>query len=128
MDNMETTERLEQYTASIASDLYNLYFDEEAYDAEHGDEDGGFDEDGYNEDGEDRVSCYFQNVLDIEYRVGTDNEVRGVELTVGYGGPNLYIDTKDMQVKGYWGGSKATASIDNRVCVQIEEYFEQVRG
>ena len=128
MNSMETTRELERQTASIATDLYNLYFDEEAYDAEHSDDGDNFDEDGYNENGEDRVSRHFQDVLDIEYHVGSDNEVRSVELLVGFGGPNLYIDTKYMQVKGYWASSTATAMIDNRVCAEIEEYFEQLRG
>ena len=128
MNNVETTKRLEQQTASIATDLYNLYFDVEAYDEEHTDDGDEFDDDGYNEYGEDRVSCYFQGVLDIEYRVGSDNQLRGVELLVGYGGPNLYIDTKHMQVQGFWAGASATAAINKQVCAEIDEYFEQLRG
>lgn len=47
---------------------------------------------------------YLSDVLDIEYRVGSDREYRSAELLVTFGGPNIWIDTKRNMVVGAWWG------------------------
>jgi|TARA_R110000803_G_scaffold95372_2_gene163309 hypothetical protein len=49
---------------------------------------------------------YLENVYDIKYVVGGDGQYYGSQLMVAGGGPNIYIDTQEMQVQGYWGSDR----------------------
>lgn len=70
---------------------------------------------------------YINNVLDWEYRVSRDKEYRSCEICVGWGGPNIYIDTDDAYVKLYWGNTQTQYPIkyDTRDALDecMEEYF-----
>ena len=50
---------------------------------------------------------YLDDVLDIKYIVGHDGTYYGAEILVTFGGPNIYVETRDNTVRGYWGGDKA---------------------
>ena len=61
---------------------------------------------------------YLSDVLDIEYRVGDDGyygdaktglKYRSAEILVGFGGPNIWIDTKYNRVHGAWGTDRYSA-------------------
>ena len=52
---------------------------------------------------------YLSDVLDIEYRVGGDKEYRSAEILVGFGGPNIWIDTQYNRVHGAWGTDRYSA-------------------
>ena len=57
---------------------------------------------------------YMSDVLDIEYRVGSEREYRSAEILVGFGGPNIWIDTKTQTVEGRWGSDSFSCPyIDN---------------
>lgn len=45
---------------------------------------------------------YMSDILDIEYRCGSDKEYRSCKIMVACGGPNIYIDTASAMVKLYW--------------------------
>jgi len=68
---------------------------------------------------------YLTDVLDIEYRVGSDREYRSAEVLVAFGGPNVWIDTKRNVVKGaWWGDSTEAGYIDNMdLDAALEELF-----
>ena len=40
---------------------------------------------------------------DIRYLVSSDKSFLGAEILVAGGGPTIWVDTFDNQVKGYWG-------------------------
>lgn len=65
------------------------------------------------------------DVYDIEYRIGSDKELRSVQLMVACGGPNIYIDTASKQVELYWWGDRANYPIDSDVCDEIDSIFEE---
>ena len=69
---------------------------------------------------------YFEDALDIEYRVGSDKQLRSVCIMVTCGGPNIYIDTATKQVELYWWGDRASYPIDHDVCDEIDNYFEEI--
>ena len=69
---------------------------------------------------------YFDDVLDIEYRIGSDREFRSVRLLVAYGGPNIYIDTCSRQVELYWWTDRASFPLSDEVCDQINADFEEL--
>ena len=66
--------------------------DDEQY--ELGDMVGGFD--------------YIKDALDITYIINSDMTYKGAEVLVGFGGPNIWIDTRSGTVEGAWWGTKAS--------------------
>lgn len=69
---------------------------------------------------------YFNDVYDIEYRIGSDKELRSVQIMVACGGPNIFIDTDSKQVELYWWSDRASYPIDYDVCDKINNYFEEI--
>lgn len=118
-----TANELQKYVDGIAADLRRLYeadpTDEEREAAEE------------NGDACDLYS-YFSDVLDIEYTISSRGDYLGARIAVALGGPNIYIDTREGYVKGYWGTDRADAWIPSEICEEIdsimEEYYDMVRG
>lgn len=84
-------------------------------------------EDELNEDGETYTAMdYVFEALDIEYIVGSDNSYRGARLLVCFGGPNVWVDTKNSVVEGYWWGSKYCEGYDDNLLIDeaCEELWE----
>ena len=73
---------------------------------------------------------YFLNddgIYNIDYIVASDKEtLRGVRIMVACGGPNIYINTWENRVEGFWWGSNAFAWIPSEVADSITEVFEEV--
>ena len=118
-----TANELKKYVDGIAADLRRLYeadpTDEEREAAEE------------NGDACDLYS-YFTDVLDIEYTISSRGDYLGARIAVALGGPNIYIDTREGYVKGYWGTDREEAWIPSEICEEIdgimEEYYDMVRG
>ena len=70
----------------------------------------GFDDDLEGVDGEFNAYDYLEGVLDVNWILNSDRSLRGAELLVAFGGPNIYVNTVTQTVKGYWGGESATAT------------------
>ena len=66
---------------------------------------------------------YFEDTLDIEYRIGGDGDYRGVAVTITTGGPHIEVDTNDMAVKLWWGTKKAQWSINRDTAEAIDDIF-----
>lgn len=64
-------------------------------------------EEGQPEDFQPHAWDYIEDILDIQYVVARDGEYLGAQITITYGGPNIYIHTRSCTVKGYWGGDQA---------------------
>jgi hypothetical protein len=69
---------------------------------------------------------YFNDCYDIEYRIGSDKQLRSVQIMVTCGGPNIYIDTASRQVELYWWGDRASYAIDSDICNDIDSIFEEL--
>lgn len=67
---------------------------------------------------------YFDDVLDVEYRVTRDKKYKSVSILVCYGGPNIYIDTEDAYVRGYWGNDYVEVPFSYYVRDDIDDIFE----
>lgn len=67
---------------------------------------------------------YFDDILDIEYFVGGEGDLRGVEIALTLGGPNIFVNTKTKEVKGYWGNNYSVY-ISDEVCNFIDSIFEE---
>lgn len=69
---------------------------------------------------------YFDDALDIEYRIDGSRRYRSVRIMVTCGGPNIYIDTAEHAVRLYWYTERAEAWIDADTCDAIDELFEEL--
>lgn len=48
------------------------------------------------------------------------------ELLLGFGGPNVYFDTRACEVQGFWGGDEVKRHVDKDVCRVFEDHFDEV--
>ena len=55
---------------------------------------------------------WLEDVLDIEYIIGSDGSYRGARVLVACGGPNIWVDTKYGRAVGYWWSDSYTESVD----------------
>ena len=72
---------------------------------------------------EERLRSYFDDALDIEYRIGGGCEYRSVAITITSGGPHIEIDTGDRAVKIWWNDEKAQWSINVETVDVIDAIF-----
>tara|TARA_R100001594_G_C3953112_1_gene243516 strand:+ start:23 stop:409 length:387 start_codon:yes stop_codon:yes gene_type:complete len=47
---------------------------------------------------------YLDDIYDYKFIVDSDKSYLGARICVAYGGPNIFIDTFNKQIEGYWGG------------------------
>lgn len=75
-----------------------------------------------NSDSCDAFVEYFDDHYGVDYiwRMGVG--LVGVRVLVAFGGPNIYIDTFDGVVKGYWGSTQSYP-LHYNVIDTINEYF-----
>lgn len=71
---------------------------------------------------------WFADVLDIEYRIGSDGTYRSCRLMVACGGPNIYVDTGEAAVQLYWWGDRATAYFTRDTAEEIDSEFADLYG
>lgn len=123
-NTMSTTANdLQKYVDGIAADLRRLYDADPTDEEREAAEETGDACDLYS---------YFADVLDIEYTISSRGDYLGARIAVALGGPNIYIDTREGEVKGYWGTDRAERWIPSEICKEIdgimEEYYNMVRG
>lgn len=68
---------------------------------------------------------YMSDILDIEYRVGSDRKYRSCSVMVAFGGPNIYIDTDSRSVELYWWNERASYLLSRDACDAIDEWAEE---
>jgi predicted RNA-binding Zn-ribbon protein involved in translation (DUF1610 family) len=69
---------------------------------------------------------FFEDCYDIEYRIGSDKELRSVQIMVACGGPNIYIDTASKKVELYWWTEKADYPLSYESVEAIDEWAEEL--
>ena len=82
----------------------------------------------YDEDADEystALDAWFAYVLDVDFILGARKEYRGVIITLGCGGPNIYFDTREGYVKGYWGGDFAEYHVQSWAVAAVDEYWEE---
>ena len=52
---------------------------------------------------DEQVHTWMEDTFDIRYLVSSDKNYLGAEIMCAGGGPAIWVDTWDRQVKGYWG-------------------------
>jgi hypothetical protein len=81
----------------------------------------------YEQEEGDLLGMFLDDILSIEtiYR-SPQGEYQGAEVLWTYGGPGIYIDTKDNMVTGYWGSDRIERCYDDRI--GLDEYLEEAYG
>jgi hypothetical protein len=71
---------------------------------------------------------YMEDMLDIDFTVNRYKEYQSCSVCIGWGGPNIFIDTSDAYIKLYWGSTQEQYPIkyDTRDAVDewAREYYE----
>jgi len=106
----ETTIQLEETCERIAEEINTGEYD--------------FDADNRVYD-EPCASNYLSDILDYRTTISRDNEYIGSHILVAFGGPNIWINTLDKCVEGYWGSDviKRYYYDDN---LGIDDYMEEM--
>ena len=64
-----------------------------------------------NQEGD--VFDFIDDVLDIRFILNSKREYVGAELCVAFGGPTIWVDLVNRQVKGYWWDEQWVRSYDH---------------
>jgi|TARA_R100000501_G_C2625668_1_gene119159 hypothetical protein len=78
----------------------------------------------YSEFDEPCAEDYLTNVLDIEYYVSNRKKYLGARILVAFGGPNIWIDTRHLEVQGHWWGDNETVNFTD--ALGIHEYLAEL--
>jgi len=105
----ETTIQLEQQCQRIADEIYTGQYDFE--------EDSNYDEPC--------AADYLKDILDYRITISRDKEYIGSRILVAFGGPNIWINTVDKCVEGYWG-SDAVKRYYYKDNLGVDDYMEQL--
>jgi hypothetical protein len=101
MNDLKAKQQLQDMCENIAQDITDgmTYQEAELDHEENGCEPG------------DPISAFdwLQDALDIQYIVTGSGEYLGARILVAFGGPNIWLNTQEQSVKGYWWGDRGTA-------------------
>lgn len=71
---------------------------------------------GVDSDGEEMSAYdYLEDALDIEYICNSTRECIGARILVAFGGPNIWVDTRNNIVEGAWWGERASQEFEDNI-------------
>lgn len=68
---------------------------------------------------------YFNDCLDVEYTISSRGEYLGASVWVTIGGPSIWIDTRDNEIKGRWGSDAVDIRLPSEIANEIDNVFEE---
>ena len=69
---------------------------------------------------------WMEGTYDIRYLVDREKRYLGAEIMVAGGGPTIWVDTWDNEVKGYWGADRVTVPFADNL--DLDYYCEEMYG
>lgn len=124
----DTTNQLQEQTNHIADMLVAAYEDR-LYTDEFGNMEV-LDEGDELPDDCDTVSLteYLDDNYDVTATVNMSNRDAPTvyRIMVACGGPNIYVDTNDYEVQGFWWTDRAVSYIPGEVCRAIDDEFTEL--
>ena len=72
------------------------------------------------------ASAWMEGTYDIRYYVDRDHGYLGAEILVAGGGPTIWVNTWDKEVKGYWGSDSVTEPFIDEL--DLDGYCQDVYG
>lgn len=74
----------------------------------------------FEDENDEKGIYYFDDTYNIDYIWRIGYGLMGVRVMVACGGPNIWVDTFEKTVHGYWGGDEAIAYLTDDCCEKIE--------
>ena len=74
----------------------------------------------------DTAHDWMEGTYDIRYLVDREKRYLGAEIMVAGGGPTVWVDLWDQEVKGYWGGDRVTVPFADNL--NLNDYCEEMYG
>lgn len=109
MNDNEFSKSLED----IANEITRLYHDSNLY--VHEDENDDSSEEYY----------YFDENYNLDYIWRERYGLMGVRVMIACGGPNIWVDSFNEEVIGYWGTSEIHVPLPRDVCYSITNHYEE---
>ena len=72
------------------------------------------------------ASDWMEGTYDIRYLVDREKRYLGAKLMVAGGGPTVWVDLWDQEVKGYWGSDRVTVPFADNL--GLNDYCEEMYG
>ena len=69
------------------------------------------------------LSDFLDNVLEVR-SVKINNEFEGVRILLTFGGPNIWLDTDLMELRGFWAGQEEHLQLLSDDCAEVNAYFD----
>lgn len=66
------------------------------------------------------IAEYINDCLEVEYTMNLSGELRGVEILVTFGDPDIYINTRSALIEGYSNGEYDEVQLTYEVIEEIE--------
>ena len=114
MTDSETFEQnFRKSLEDIANEIVRLYHDSNLY--VHEDE---------NDDSSGEY-YYFDENYNLDYVWRERHGLMGVRVMIACGGPNIWVDSFNEEVIGYWGASEIHVPLPRDVCYSITNHYEE---
>ncbi len=125
----DTSEELKQHCEELAYILdklaYGMYYDTETCDVVNDIPEDCEDENRY----QDLIEYVFDEEYGIKITTSLDGkDLYGAEICMAWGGPNVYINTRDAYIEGYWGSTEVKRPFSYNARDQINDYIDEDRG
>ena len=69
---------------------------------------------------------WMEGTYDIRYLVDREKRFMAAEIMVAGGGPTIWVDTWENEVKGYWGSDRVTVPFADNL--GLNDYCEEMYG
>ena len=69
---------------------------------------------------------WMEDTYDIRYLVDRKKQYLGAKILVAGGGPAIWVDLWDQEVKGYWGGDRVTHCFRDEL--DLDGYCQEMYG
>lgn len=73
---------------------------------------------------ENEEQSYFDDTYNVDFIWRLGYGLMGVRIMVACGGPNIWVDTYNREVHGYWGYDEVTAPLSIDCCDLIDALYE----
>jgi hypothetical protein len=75
---------------------------------------------------EETAHDWMEGTYDIRYLVDREKRYMAAEIMVAGGGPTIWVDLWDNEVKGYWGADRVTEPFIDTL--DLNDYCEEMYG
>ena len=75
---------------------------------------------------EQTASDWMEGTYDIRYLVDREKRYMAAEIMVAGGGPTIWVDSWENEVKGYWGSDRVTCPFADNI--GLDDYCEEMYG